>query len=192
MGNGLSAGHYPRGSRYRKQSLELRAAGHWEVRGPHEWSLILNSDRCLISGFRPRTSTTPAPGIPASCSPEPTSLSPPRPEPTWAQWVHTLDPSLLSGSPRNWQHPCDNYQPAGILRGLKGPGYSPPLPQARSNWVEQLGRGDPGVWNMAIKRRPWVQWPMPRKRAGEEHGAGHFPKETSVPSWGAGGQVPAS
>lgn len=33
---------------------KLRAAGHGEVRGTHGWSLTLNSDRCLISGFQPQ------------------------------------------------------------------------------------------------------------------------------------------
>lgn len=40
--------------RYRRKSLELRAAGHGEVRGPHGWCLTLNSDRCLSSGFQPQ------------------------------------------------------------------------------------------------------------------------------------------
>lgn len=41
-------------ARYRRKSPEPRVAGHREVRGPHEWSLTLNSDRCLISGVQPQ------------------------------------------------------------------------------------------------------------------------------------------
>lgn len=38
-------------SRYKGR---LRATGHGKVQGPHGWSLMLNSDRCLISGFQPQ------------------------------------------------------------------------------------------------------------------------------------------
>ena len=72
-------------SRCRRTSPELRAAGHEEVMGPHVES---DTQQRQVSRLRlstnPRASTTPALGIPSSCSPEPTSLSPPRPEPSSA------------------------------------------------------------------------------------------------------------
>lgn len=50
VGSGLRAGHKLRGV---PVSWKQRAAEHGEVRGTHGWSLTLNSDRCLLSGFQP-------------------------------------------------------------------------------------------------------------------------------------------
>ena len=118
----------------------------------------------------PRASATPALGIPSSCSPEPTSLSPPRPEPNseggcactrpfpafWFSWVLTACP----------HSPFPHHHPAGILRsqrGLQAPQPCPGLGAAGwSSWEE-------GTWESGIRSfegMPWVQGPEPQKKGG--------------------------
>ena len=143
-------------ARYRRKTLELRAAGHVEVTGPHGWSLTFNSDRCLVSGFQPTPG--PAPRLPLASHPA-VRLSPPPSRfpgqsPTGRVAAHTRTfPAFwfsgeLAASPH--RPPPTSRPPSRNFEKLEGPADSPLLPQARSNWIEQLGRGDPGVWNMVI------------------------------------------
>lgn len=159
-----------RESRCRRTSPELRAAGHEEVMGPHVES---DTQQRQVSRLRlstnPRASTTPALGIPSSCSPEPTSLLPPRPEPSseggcactrpfpafWFSWVLSLSTLPLSPPPpsRNSEKP----------EGLRAPHPYPGLGAAGwSNWEE--GTWESGIWS--FEGMPWVQGPEPQKREG--------------------------
>ena len=154
-GSGRSAGHKPR--RVQVQKDEAGTEGS-RARGGHGASRVEpDTQQRQVSRLRlsanPRASATPALGIPSSCSPEPTSLSPPRPEPNsdggcactqpfpafWFSWVLRACPHPLSPPP-----------PSRNSEKLEGPVGSPPLPRAGSSWMEQLGRRDLGVWNTVI------------------------------------------
>lgn len=137
-------------SRYRGKSQEmrgLRAAGHRKVKGPHRWSLTLNSDRCLISGFQPQGQCHACPWHPIQLF-----LNPP-PCPLLGQSPICRVGAHTQPFPAFWfsQELAASPPPASRnSEKLEEPGYSLPPPQARSSWMEQLGRGNPGVWTMVI------------------------------------------
>ena len=120
------------GSRFRRKSPELGAAEHEEVRGPHGWSLTLNSDRCLISGFQP----TPGPAPRLILASHPAVLPSPPPSRLQAraqfgQWVHTPDPFLISRKGHSLRPPLPSP-----------PLPSPPPPPSSKNSEKLEGLAD--------------------------------------------------
>lgn len=147
----------------------------------------------LSQASNPEASDTPGPGIPSSCSPEPTSLTPPRPKPNLAGWVHTLDSFLLCFSQElTVSLPLLHYHSGGILRSQRGLATPHPYPRLGaagwSSWEE--GTQESGIWS--FEGMLWVL----RARASDE---GKGPKEHDGGGWvglketlvGRGGQVPS-
>ena len=101
MGDGLGAEHRPR--RVQIQKEEPRAGGSRARGGQGASRVEPDTQQRQVSYLRlsanPRASATPDLGIPSSCSPEPTSFSPPGQSPVWSVGAHTRPfPDLPEGA----------------------------------------------------------------------------------------------
>lgn len=182
MGSGLGAGHKPRG-------VECPGSRAWGGKG-HSWAGPDTPQR-QVSYLR---LPTPGPATRLALASHPAVLPNPPPSPlpgqspTWqGGCAHlTLPYSLLFPGADSLPAPPP-LPPRRNSEKPEGLGFSLPLLRARSSWMEQLGRGDPGVWKMVIQGNALGS----RARASEEgkgpkehyRGGGVRPKETLVGRW---------